>query len=213
MSLVVRAVDAVLRRPALFELQQRVSNDYGRVRQEFSGELAADGLRILDVGCSTGTCAGHVVDMERNEYVGVDADAGYVEIARRRHPKGRFVAMDARRMEFPDRHFDRVLFVGVLHHMDDELARDVLHDAHRVLRDDGCVLVAEPLFTRERHLSTLLLTFDRGRFIRDVSGYRGLFGPLREERHRTFDFSIHRFASFLLRRSDLSRPDAGEGRA
>jgi ubiquinone/menaquinone biosynthesis C-methylase UbiE len=212
-SLVVRAVNAVLRHPVMFELQQRVSNDYERVREEFSDQLSGDGLRVLDIGCSTGTCAGRVIDMERHDYVGVDADAGYVEIARRRHPKGRFFAMDARKMEFPDRHFDRVLFVGVLHHMDDALARAVLADVHRVLRDDGRVLVAEPLFTKGRALSRLFLTFDRGRFIRDVAGYRGLFGPLREERHRTFDFSLHRFASFVLARSDVPAATACETRS
>lgn len=200
MSLVVRAVNAVLRHPVMFELQQRLSNDYERVREELASELAGDGLRVLDVGCSTGACAGAVVDMERHDYVGVDVDAGYVEMARKRHPKGRFFAMDARHMQFPERSFDRVLFVGVLHHMDDALAREILADVHRVLRDDGRVLVAEPIFSRGRPLSTLFLTFDRGRHIRDVAGYRGLFGSFEEERHGVFDFSLHRFASFVLRR-------------
>ena len=63
MSLVVRAVNAVLRHPAMFELQQRVSNDYERVREEFVEQLAGDGLRVLDVGCSTGRVAGRVGDM------------------------------------------------------------------------------------------------------------------------------------------------------
>lgn len=206
-SIIVRSVDAVLRHPALFDLQQRLSNDYTRVRERFAADLAGDGLRILDVGCSTGVCASQVVDMKRHEYVGVDVNPGYIEIARRRNPDGRFLAMDARHMEFRERSFDRVLFVGVLHHMDDALARDILVDVHRVLRDEGRVLVAEPLFTKGKPISTLFLTFDRGRHIRDIEGYRTLFGPLRERAHDTFDFSLHRFAAFVLGRD--AEPAAG----
>lgn len=184
--------------PAVFELQQKLCNDYRNVAVEFSEFLSGPSLDILDVGCSTGTCGGTVIDMRRHRYTGVDMTPGYVETASRRYPDGRFLAMDGRKMSFADRCFDLALYVGVLHHMDDDTARACLGETRRVLRADGRVLVAEPVFMPGRWLSSLLLSWDRGRHIRDEAGYRALFGGYRVLRERYFRLSAHTFRSFVL---------------
>ncbi|HEX6563630.1 MAG TPA: class I SAM-dependent methyltransferase [Chthoniobacterales bacterium] len=191
-------VQWTLKNPLAFELQQRLSNNYTNVRTEFAGILDRSNLRILDVGCSTGTCAGQIIDMGANAYTGVDVVSQYIEIAQRRHPRGTFIAMDARRMTFPKEHFDVAMFVGVLHHMDDELAADCLAEVRRVIRPGGYVVVAEPIFTPGMLFSNFLLSLDRGRYIRDEPGYRGLFDGYEITRQRFFKLSIHRFCSFVL---------------
>jgi ubiquinone/menaquinone biosynthesis C-methylase UbiE len=193
--------DWLLSRAWAFEWQQRLCNNYTAIRDHFREHLDVSGKDILDVGCSTGTCAAAVVSMDRNRYVGIDIVPQYVERAARRCPAGTFRTMDARRLDFPDASFDVVLFVGVLHHLEDGLIRDCLRDIRRVLRPGGVVLCAEPVFTRGKPLSTLLLTFDRGRYIRTEAGYRALFDGFTVTSQRYFRLSVHRFCSFELRKA------------
>ena len=194
----IRVASRVLDIPAVFELQQRLFNDYEKVATEFSEFLDRPSLDILDVWCSTGTCAGAVVDMKRHRYTGIDVVPAYVQAASRRHPDGRFLATDARHLEFADAGFDLALYIGVLHHMDDETARACLKETRRVVRPAGRILIAEPVFTAGRWLSSMLLSVDRGRHIRDEAGYRALFGDCGVERERHFRLSFHRFCSFVL---------------
>jgi len=213
MSFTQTAIERILENPIVFEVQQLVCNNYSAVSQEFSGLLDVRGLRILDIGCSTGTCAGQIVDMKANSYTGVDLSAKYIAIAQRRHPDGRFIAMDARHMVFEDASFDLAMFVGVLHHMKDELAIDCLSDVRRVIKPAGHVIVAEPVFASGKYLSTLLLSCDRGRYIRSEEGYRQLFNGFAIERQRYFNFSAHRFCSYILTPMDATaaeRKDTAE---
>jgi SAM-dependent methyltransferase len=196
--------DWLLSRASVFEWQQRLCNNYGAIRRHFRQHLDLAGMDILDVGCSTGTCAATVVSMDRNRYVGIDVVPEYVERAARRCPAGKFLTMDARRLDFPDASFDVVLFVAVLHHMEDGLIHDCLRDTRRVLRPDGVVLCAEPVFTRGKPLSTLLLTFDRGGYIRTEAGYRALFDGFTVTSPGYLWVSLHRFCSFELRKPAAS---------
>jgi SAM-dependent methyltransferase len=191
----------LLDHPRIFEWQQRLCNNYSAIRRHFSEYLEVSGKDVLDIGCSTGTCAATVVSMTDNRYTGIDIEARYVERARKLYPAGRFECMDARALEFDDDSFDVVMFVGALHHMDDGIVRDCFASIRRVLRPTGVVLCAEPVFTRGKFFSNLLLRNDRGRHIRDEPGYRGLFTGLHVARQDYFRLSIHRFCSFVLTKS------------
>jgi SAM-dependent methyltransferase len=188
----------LLKAPWLFKLQQRLCNDYRAVRAEFEEHLSADGLRILDIGCSTGLSATVLFDMERQSYTGVELSPDYAAIAQAQNPRGRVMAMDARKLDLPDAAFDVAVFLGVWHHMDDQTVREALAEVRRVLKPGGKLLVAEPLFTPGRLLSNLLLRHDRGKHIRDEAGYRALAAGWRLERERTFMFSLHRMHSMVL---------------
>ena len=111
--------------------------------------------------------------------------------------------MDARALTFPDASFDVILFVGTLHHMDDGLIEQCFLQIKRVLRPDGVVLCAEPVFTEGKPLSRFLLLRDRGEFIRDEPGYRRLFGGFGILRQ---DFSRSRCTGFARSCCPNSRP-------
>jgi len=55
-----KLVHSLLDQPLVFELQQRVCNNYARVRDHFREYLCTKGKDILDIGCSTGACASPV---------------------------------------------------------------------------------------------------------------------------------------------------------
>jgi ubiquinone/menaquinone biosynthesis C-methylase UbiE len=198
---IVRAIDTALANPFVFGLQQRLCNDYGAVATEFQDWLAVSGKSILEVGCSVGTSSGRIVDMRRNAFHGIDIVARYVRLAARRYPQGQFHVMDARAMTFDDRSFDIVIFSGVLHHMADDVVISSFKEVRRVLRPDGVVLLAEPVYTPARRISTLLLNLDRGRHIRSAEGYARLFSGFETVRQRYFQLSLHRFCSFVLKAS------------
>ena len=192
-----KMIEVTLANPILFEAQQKFCNDYKDVREEFSDFLDRKNQNILDVGCSTGTGANDIFDMETNNYFGVDISPDYVERASKRYPNGNFLVMDARNLDFEDNFFDIVIFNGVLHHMDDQLVQDCMIDVGRVLKPDGKLLIAEPLYTPGRMVSNTLLSLDRGRYIRDLDGYRNLLDGFVIERQQFFKFSLHRFCSFV----------------
>jgi ubiquinone/menaquinone biosynthesis C-methylase UbiE len=100
---------------------------YERVMGRWSRRLApqfldfvgtADGERVLDVGCGTGHLALAVAARSQpGEVRAVDLSPVYIEYAKRKtsHPKVFFQTGDACALDFPDRSFDRVLSLLVLH--------------------------------------------------------------------------------------------------
>ena len=194
----IKLIHSMLDHPLVFDIQQKVCNNYSGVRDHFREYLSSRDKDILDIGCSTGACASVCVSMKDNRYTGIDIEARYIETARSRNPDGAFRVMDARQLQFPDQSFDIVLFVGALHHMHDDIIKDCFKEIHRVLRPDGVVLCAEPMFSKS-WLSTLLLRNDRGEHIRTPDGYRDLFEQYQVARESSFRFSVHKFCSFVLR--------------
>ena len=197
-GMVTNFIHRLLAVPVVFDIQQALCNNYGAVRAEFADYLSSDGLKILDIGCSTGASAAAIVDMERQVYTGIDIVPEYAVLAAKRNPKARVLAMDARKMDFGDKSFDVAYFVGVWHHMDDDAIRDTLAELRRVLKPNGLLLVAEPLFTPGRWYSNLLLRRDRGKHIRSEEGYLQLAEGWGVRRKRTFRLSLHRFLSLVL---------------
>ena len=88
MSLIQWIIDTTLKNPIVFDFQQKFCNDYSTVTKEFSEILNRNHIHILDVGCSTGTCAGQIIDMDANSYIGLDVVPRYIEIAQSRYKKG-----------------------------------------------------------------------------------------------------------------------------
>ena len=102
---------------------------------------AADGLRILDVGCGHGGTIAHLNDrLSGCEFVGVNIDERQVAQAREHvtaRPTNtvRFVVGDACALPFPAGAFDAVLALECIFHFPSR--RTFLGEARRVLRPGG----------------------------------------------------------------------------
>jgi SAM-dependent methyltransferase len=102
----------------------------------------AAGKRVLDIGCGNGYVLWHYA--RRGAHVhGVDITETALALSRRRFElgglKAEFRLTDGNRLPYPDRHFDIVCSMGVLHHIEDP--RPMLAEARRVLRPGGRLIL------------------------------------------------------------------------
>lgn len=120
-----------------------------RFEQEYAALLsAAEGLRILDVGCGRGEQS--IALLKAGATVtGIDISERYIEEAREhalhlgiKPQRFVFSTMDAHDLDFPDSTFDMVVGRGILHHLDLELC---LQEIKRVLKVGGRAVFHEPL--------------------------------------------------------------------
>ncbi len=132
--------------------------------------------RLLDCGCGTGTFS-HLFDPDI--YLGIDLSREYIQAAKRQHPLHRFLAMDARSLDFDAESFDCVTVFGVLHHLSDQEAQRVCGELARVLRPGGRLLVCEDIPTRSpwNLIGRAVHHFDFGAQIRPPDGYARLLEP------------------------------------
>ena len=128
----------------------RWSRLLGREFVTFAG--VADGERVLDVGCGTGSLAGVLLSTPIAGVVGVDPSAAFVAAARRRvsDPRARFAVGDAQRLAFPDGAFDRTMSMLVLNFVPDSAAAAA--EMRRVTRPGGVAAACVWDYGGEMHM-------------------------------------------------------------
>lgn len=133
------------------------------------------GHRVLDIGCGPAAILEHVP--AGVEYHGFDDSAVYLAAARRRFgDRGTFWQARVERATLGRLGaFDRVLAVGVLHHLDDAAASALLDLAAVALAPDGALVTYDPCFTPgQSPIARFLAARDRGQNVRSPDGYAAL---------------------------------------
>jgi cyclopropane fatty-acyl-phospholipid synthase-like methyltransferase len=130
---------------------------------------------VLDIGCGTGDGLRYLGTVR--EYHGFDTDRGAIEAARQRRRAQRagvhFQSRAATWEDFERLGPTRVMMSGLLHHLPDALALELLGwcarqpTVQRVATNDPVIL------PRER-LSNFIARMDRGEHVREPSGYERL---------------------------------------
>ena len=149
--------------------------------ERFMETIVADHVRpcpgseLLDIGCGEGAFSQFVGDVT---YLGVDHNPSYIRRAQERYgaDRRRFVCADLADLTATTvQRFDRVTAIGVLHHLDDALAREVLTVAAGLLTPGGRLISVDPVFSPDQRLFTrLLMAADRGKYVRHPNHYRDL---------------------------------------
>lgn len=140
------------------------------------------GARVLDLGCGPGELVRYLGDVR---YVGVDVSPPYIERARRLYgDRAEFRVGDATRLDDDLHDFDLVLAFGVVHHLDDDLARDFWRGAAAALAPGGRAVGVDPtLAAGQPRLARLVISADRGDRVRSPDAYKRLiasaFGDVR----------------------------------
>jgi len=102
-------------------------------------DSAEQPLKILDVGCGTGTYAKHLAS--ETEYIGVETNPYLTARAR---AKGVHIIEQAMpsKLDLPERHFDAILLLDVLEHIQDDVG--TLESLLPLLKQDGRFIINVP---------------------------------------------------------------------
>lgn len=178
MSEVTTGIRAVLAHPRVYEVWSRAVGAARARRILVTDHVRPrDGDRILDVGCGPGSLIDHLPPAV--DYVGVDLNADYIASARARFGSGRrqFRVGNAAGLDSDLRDFDIVMVFGLLHHLDDAAASNLIRRAGDTLVAGGRIVTFDGVFTPDQSTAArALISRDRGQNVRTLEGYAALVG-------------------------------------
>ncbi len=175
MAQITHGVRAILSHPLVYSLSQSLMGAH-KSRTEFAANYIQPftGMKVLDVGCGPAEILAYLPDVA---YWGFDISEAYIEQARTRFgQRGQF---HCKQLQLNDLgklpQFDVVLALGLLHHLDDSIAMEVMQLAHKALKPEGRLITIDPCFTPSQNpIARFLINNDRGQNVRDKDGYEAL---------------------------------------
>jgi SAM-dependent methyltransferase len=167
---------AVLSSPGVFDFLQNLVGVDG-LRREYVRLFIqpASGARILDIGCGTAAILGYLP--REIQYEGYDLSPKYIDYARRKYPnRGLFYCERVSRLRIRQAHsFDIVLASALLHHLNDDEARDLFKIAALGLKPEGVLITYDNVYIEgQSRLARYFISRDRGQHVRTPSQYESL---------------------------------------
>lgn len=125
--------------------------------------------KVLDIGCGPGSI---LEFLPMVDYVGFDSNSDYIEAAKKRFDGREFMCKNVSRDAITGSSFDLVLALGILHHLNDDEASQLLELAHNALRTGGRLVTLDGCYVKNQSkLARYLLSKDRGQFVRQADAY------------------------------------------
>jgi len=115
--------------------------------------------------------------LPNSEYVGIDISQEYIDNANNRFGKlGRFYCVSVDEIEKIDiSKIDIVIIKAVLHHLSDEQISSMLEKLKNIMNPGGVLITLDcAFFPKQNPISRMLVSLDRGMFVREVDHYRAL---------------------------------------
>lgn len=162
-----RGIKRILSLPIVYDTYQFLVNSH-KMRKIFVKEFIkpVEGETLLDFGCGTGNMVPYLPGLT---YYGCDLNSQYIQKAKERYgDKGKFLI--AGEDGYPQEELppcDIVIASGVLHHLDDNIAKQFLKTAKAALRPGGRLITNDPCFTpKASYAEDFFARHDRGNFVR-----------------------------------------------
>ena len=130
-----------------------------------------NGQSFLDVGCGP---AGILDLLPEVSYVGIDQNENYINYATNKYgAKGTFICAGVDQLnDFGLKTFDRIIILGVMHHLDDAQLAKLMMSLKDRLNQGGTLITFDVAYEDKQNLiAKLLAKNDRGRFVRTKEQY------------------------------------------
>ncbi|MFC1698980.1 class I SAM-dependent methyltransferase [Candidatus Omnitrophota bacterium] len=169
-------IRAVLQNAQFYRLLRRIVGSQ-RVNFAFVEKYVRpkNGDKILDIGCGPGDILECLPD--NINYYGFDMSQKYINAARRRFGnRGSFVC---KRLS-PEAvgqlaTYDIVIASGIMHHLNDDEAIQLLELARAALKPSGRLITRDGCYADGQHkIARYILSKDRGRYVRTMADYKNL---------------------------------------
>ena len=125
-----------------------------RAEKKILAQLSANNKALLEIGCGTGRMTSPLSDSIKH-LTTLDVNSEAVSATKNICTLVDCLVGSGQSLPFIDKSFDFILFAQSLHHQN---AVKALNEANRVLRDDGCIIVLEPVLGTE--LEDICLFFE-----------------------------------------------------
>jgi 2-polyprenyl-3-methyl-5-hydroxy-6-metoxy-1,4-benzoquinol methylase len=175
MAQITHGVRAILSHPFIYSAFQSMMGAH-QVRKRLVANFLKSfpGMKVLDVGCGPADILAYMPEVD---YCGFDIDNDYINQAQKKF--GSTGEFHCKQLQITDLEslplFDVVLALGLLHHLDDAVAVDVMQLAAKALKPGGRMLTIDPCFDPlQNPIARLLIRADRGQNVRDKAGYEAL---------------------------------------
>lgn len=155
---------------------------------------------VLDLGCGPGEFSPL---FEKKNYIGIDVNKKDIVYASKKYDK-KFLVADAKKLPFADSYFNKILVMGVFHHLSEVDCLFVMSEINRVLKDRGEVLVMED--TKSNSILTKFIHYlDQGNFIRHQQEWEKLFNAkFKIIKSFTFKNGLCFYSAFLLKKKEFN---------
>ena len=129
------------------------------------------GCSVLDVGCGPAA----ILDLLRDvNYIGLDHNPNYIATAKKKYgSKGTFICAGVDKLnDYGLKTFDRIIILGVMHHLDDAQLRELMMSLKDRLNIGGVLITFDGAYeNRQNFVAKLLAKNDRGKFVRTKEQY------------------------------------------
>jgi SAM-dependent methyltransferase len=184
MGQITTGIRSILSNPLCYIAFQNIMGAH-KFRKKFVAEFIrpVSGLTLLDVGCGPADILAYLPNID---YWGFDISDIYIMQARSRFGVlGKFHCQELMEPDLDKMPtFDIVLALGLLHHLDDESAINMMRLSKKALKPGGRMLTIDPCVNIDQNIfSRFLVAHDRGKNVRDKAGYALVANSVFESPH------------------------------
>ena len=179
-KLLFKFIYKILEIPFIYDYYQNLvstKNTWSTVFKNFID--TSEDLIVLDCGCGTSKYR-ELIDAKK--YIGLDYNSNYIEEANKKFPNDTFKVADLTKLQPNEfEKVDRIILLGIIHHLDDVESRLLINKLFNLLNRNGVIYTLDPLFISVEKPSDRIANFvaskDRGRYVRKEEEYLKLFSP------------------------------------
>ena len=145
------------------------ANTYSTLVNEYIQPMP--GISVLDVGCGPAEILELLQDVN---YIGLDHNPNYIATATKKYgAKGTFICAGVDQLnDFGLKTFDRIIILGVMHHLDDAQLAKLMMSLKDRLNQGGTLITFDVAYEDKQNLiAKLLAKNDRGKFVRTKVQY------------------------------------------